>query len=126
MKKGYIEKEKKSYHELIEEQDSKKDVFKRSLLPRKKPVAVIEEVEKPKYGSKTSDSKNKGYLPKDLDKDEKTFRRFDQNSKDRKPYASNPRQNQGDDRKTFHPKGKLDQTRPYSPNKKFFNPNKTP
>ncbi len=63
MKKNLNEKQKKSYHELIEEQEENKEAFKRSEQPRKKPVVIKEEVEKPKFSTRSNDSSKKNYTP---------------------------------------------------------------
>lgn len=63
MKKNFNEKQKKSYHELIEEQDSNKEAFKRSEQPRKKPIVIKEEVEKPKFNNRGNDASKKPYKP---------------------------------------------------------------
>ncbi|TNF08816.1 MAG: DEAD/DEAH box helicase, partial [Bacillota bacterium] len=97
LKKNFNEKQKKSYHDLVEEQEEQKDVFKRSKLPKKKVVVVKEEVETPKFGAKSFDNKKKGYQPRDLDRDEKSFKRYDKNpSDDKRPYtprSTNPSSN---------------------------------
>lgn len=84
VKSNFKSKQKKSYHALIEEQDIKKEVFKRSEQPRKKPVVVKDDVEKPKYGAKSYDQKKKGYQPRDYDQEERGYGQNNRSSSDSK------------------------------------------
>jgi ATP-dependent RNA helicase RhlE len=133
LKKNFNEKQKKTYHDLVAEQEEQKDVFKRSKLPKKKVVVVKEEAETPKFGAKSFDNKKKGYQPRDLDRDEKSFKRYDKSpSDDKRPYtprsansqSSNrpytPRENnsQSDRPKTYTPRenmGSSDRPKTYTP-----------
>jgi ATP-dependent RNA helicase RhlE len=75
VKKNPQEKQKKSYHALLEEKETKKGVFKRSEQPRKKPIIVEEE-------------------PKQAPKYEKTFDKY------KKPFTSKPNTYTKDDSKS--------------------------
>jgi len=96
VKKNFNEKEKKSYHMLKEEEAEKKEVFKRSLQPRKKPVVLKESDEKANDFKKSNDFKRKGYQPKDDDryerKDQKSYgpRTGFESPYPKKSYASGP------------------------------------
>lgn len=83
------EKYKKSYRELMEEKEMESSGFKRSKLPRQKPLFFADEPENKKLPKK--DYGPKGYEKKDLDKGEKSFRsqnprNFDSN----KSFGSKP------------------------------------
>ncbi len=94
LKKSSYDKQKKSYQALIEEQDQKKNVYKRSEQPRKKKVVLKDDDSEKKnnyksqsgfkrsYGSKDDDqygsNLKKSYAPKSKSKD--TY--------DKKPYQS--------------------------------------
>ena len=111
MKKNFGSKQKKSYHELVEEQETEKQVFKRSELPKKKPVLILEDVDKPAKEFKPSSKK--GYLPHDPDRNEKEFR--PRNTYDnKKPYTPRP---QGDSSgsKPYSRSTSSDSSKPYTP-----------
>ncbi len=108
MKKNLGSKQKKSYHELIEEQEVEKAGFKRSELPKKKPVILVEETEKPAASFKPSSKK--GYLPNDPDRNEKEFRPRN-NYDNKKPYT--PRSTSGDS----------SSSKPYSPKPSYGSSN---
>jgi hypothetical protein len=113
MKKNFGSKQKKSYHELVEEQETEKQVFKRSELPKKKPVVILEEAEKPAKEFKPASKK--GYLPHDPDRNEKEFRPRT-NYDGKKPYT--PRSGSGESSgRPYTPRsGSGDQSsRPYTP-----------
>jgi len=111
MKKNFGSKQKKSYHELVEELETEKQVFKRSELPKKKPVLILEDVDKPAKEFKPSSKK--GYLPHDPDRNEKEFR--PRNTYDnKKPYTPRP---QGDSSgsKPYSRSTSSDSSKPYTP-----------
>jgi ATP-dependent RNA helicase RhlE len=125
MKKNFGSKQKKSYHELVEELETEKQVFKRSELPKKKPVLILEDVDKPAKEFKPSSKK--GYLPHDPDRNEKEFR--PRNTYDnKKPYTPRPqgdssgskpysRSTSSDSSKTYTPKPSYGSSpsKPYTP-----------
>jgi ATP-dependent RNA helicase RhlE len=129
LKKNFSEKEKKSYHDLVEEKQLEKDVFKRSKLPRKKEVVVKEEtLDKPKYGNKSFDNSKKGYLPKDPDRNEKSFLSSEPRSyENKKPYTPKPASGATSSSRPYtknQPSGQTStQSRPYTP--KPFNKDQT-
>ena len=104
MKKNFNDKQKKSYQELVEEQDLNKEVFKRSEQPRKQAVILKEEIEKPKFKTRSSDSGNKPYQRKDIDQDDRSSKGNSRNTTDyKKPYT--PRQNNiSDQNKIYVPR----------------------
>ena len=106
---------KKSYHELIEEQDSTKEVFKRSEQPRKKPIIIKEEAEKPKYNTRSSDAGRKPYQRKEFDKDERVYSSSSRNTSDfKKPYT--PRDNNtSDPKKSYTPRSGSGTNKPSTP-----------
>ena len=80
MKKNFNDKQKKSYHDLVEEQDLMKEVFKRSEQPRKKLIVIKENIDKPKFNSRSNDSSKKDYQRKDYDRDKCSFKGNSRNS----------------------------------------------
>ena len=134
LKTNFKGKQKKSYHALLEEQDTKKEVFKRSEQPRKKPIVIKEEDEKPKYGAKSYDNKKKGYQPRDYDQDERSYKKNDRQFSDaKKPYASkssssgsyqkksysqSQNQNSNDQQRGYKGKNSSGSNRSYQTNKK--------
>jgi ATP-dependent RNA helicase RhlE len=134
VKTNFKSKQKKSYHALIEEQDTKKEVFKRSEQPRKKPVVIKEEDEKPKFGNKSFDNKKKGYQPREFDQDERSYggnkrnysdhkkpytpRSSSEGSSTSKPYGSRQNQSTSNQQKGSKPKYGTSQPRFHSTNKK--------
>jgi ATP-dependent RNA helicase RhlE len=124
LKKNTLEKSKKSYHALLEEQEVKKDVFKRSEQPRKKALVLKEdEPEKPKYEKRSGEGFNKGYQSRGNDKGDsyKSNDRF--SSENKRPYT--PRSTDGsrpytprttsDGSKPYTPRNAGDSSRPYTP-----------
>lgn len=101
VKKNLNEKTKKSYHMLKEEEESKKDVFKRSLQPRKKPIVLKETEDKTDDFKKSNDFKRKGYQPKGDDRYERKDQRSQgprtstQSPYPKKSYASGPQRENG-------------------------------
>lgn len=105
------EKYKKSYHELMEEKEMESSGFKRSKLPRQKPVLFVDEPEDKKTSPK-KDYGPKGYEKKDLDRGEKPFR----NQGPRTFDSKSPRSFDSKSPRQFSPDGKP--SRPYNPDGK--------
>ena len=129
LKKNIIEKQKKSYHALLEEQDQKKDVFKRSEQPRKKPIIIKEDIDEPKFSDKSFDKKNKGYQKRDFDKDEKKNRPYQAKPGEfKKPYTPKPAYGQAqgstEQKKSDPQRGDSYQKRSSSPYKKPYGSSK--
>ena len=116
LKKTTIEKPKKSYHALLEEQEVKKDVFKRSEMPRKKPLVLKDDEadEKPKYEKRSGDDFKKSYQPRGFDKGDSYKGNDRYSSENKRPYT--PRTNADGSPKPYTPRTNADGTpRPYTP-----------
>lgn len=88
MKKNFDGKQKKLYHEILEEQDSGKEVFKRSEQPRKKAIVIKDETDKPKFNARSNDSGNKGYQKKNYDDEKGGYKGNSQSGNGfKKPYT---------------------------------------
>lgn len=132
MNKNYRDKQKKSYHDFIEEQEVKKDVFKRSEQPRKKPVVIDDESNQLERSSKPSNPK--GFQSKSFDRSDKDFKSGNRSSQDdkkpyaprnssgtstyAKPYGSKPKEGtSGPSYNRPRTEGRPNQNRSYNPNK---------
>jgi ATP-dependent RNA helicase RhlE len=115
LKKSTLEKPKKSYHALLEEQDFKKDVFKRSEMKREKPLVLKDdEDEKPKFEKRSGDDFKKSYQPRGFDKGD-SFKSNDRyQSENKRPYT--PRTNADGSPRPYTPRTNPDGTpKPYTP-----------
>lgn len=118
LKKNANEKQKKSYHALLEEQEfGKKEVFKRSEQPRKRVSAVKEDDAKkskfapasPELSKRNFDSRS--YQPKEYGKEESGYKGRGGSERTRSSYAPKS----ADGTRNYTPRTSNDGSRPYTP-----------
>ena len=109
-------KEKKSYHDLLEEQETGKKGFKRSELPRKKAALLVEKDDQASYQKKSFNSPKKPYQPKDYDLEDRQIDR--KASSFKKPYTPRESSNYTGEKKTYTPR----ENTSYTGEKKAYTP----